>query len=281
MNNQETRAILCPNCRKLVSADVARCPHCGQPGPGTRLRNNPLTRGIQDPNQLVRMIIWVNVGMYLLSILMNPRQVGISWNPLTALSPDNDSLLLLGATGTVPIDRLHRWWTLLSANYLHGGLLHILFNMMALRQLAPFVVREYGPYRMISLYTLGGVTGYGVSYVAGVPFTIGASAALCALIGSALYYGKSRGGTYGQAVYRQVSGWVISLFVFGLLFPGINNWGHGGGILGGIGMGYLLGYHEKVQEKMVHKYLGIILLVVTVLILAWAVLTGVYYRFVV
>lgn len=280
MNNRETRAILCPNCRKLVSADVARCPHCGQPGPGARLRNNPLTRGIQDPNQLVRIIIWVNVGMYLLSILMNPRQVGISWNPLTALSPDSDSLLLLGATGTVPIDRLHRWWTLLAANYLHGGLLHILFNMMALRQLAPFVVREYGPYRMFSLYTLGGVIGYGVSYVAGVPFTIGASAALCALIGSALYYGKSRGGAYGQAVYRQVSGWVISLFIFGFLFPGINNWGHGGGILGGIGMGYLLGYREKVREKMAHKYLGIILLVATVLTLVWAVLTGVYYRFV-
>ena len=54
------------------------------------------------------------------------------------------------------------------------------------------------------------------------------------LLGALLYYGKSRGGAYGSSVYREVSGWVISLFMFGLIFPGINNWGHGGGIIGGI-----------------------------------------------
>lgn len=279
MNQPETRGILCPNCRKLISSDEIRCPYCGQPGPGAKWRNNPLTRGFQNPDQLVMALIWANGIMFAISILMNPKQMGVSWNPFGMLSPHSDVLLALGATGTIPIDRLHRWWTLLAANYLHGGLLHIIFNMMAVRQLAPFVIREFGAYRMFIIYTLGGMIGYFISYLARVPLTIGASAALCALIGAALFYGKSRGGTYGQAVYRQVSGWVMGLFVFGLIIPGINNWGHGGGILGGIGLAFLLGYNEKIKENLRHKYLAITLLVITVGTLLWAIGIGVYYQF--
>ena len=128
--------------------------------------------------------------MFILALLLNPSGTRVSLNPLTALAPSDLSLLRLGATGTIPIDRLHRWWSLLTANYLHGGILHIVFNMMAFRQLAPFVIREYGPYRMISLFTLSGVGGFLVSYLAGVALTIGASAAVCGLIGAALFYGK-------------------------------------------------------------------------------------------
>jgi len=66
----------------------------------------------------------------------------------------------LGATGTIPIDALNRWWTLISANYLHGNILHIFFNMFAFKQIAPLVVQEYGVYRMFVLYTLGGAIGF-------------------------------------------------------------------------------------------------------------------------
>lgn len=53
---------------------------------------------------------------------------------------------------------------------------------------------------MVVIYTLSGMCGFLVSYLAGVGFTIGASAAVCGLIGAALYYGKRRGGRYGQTV---------------------------------------------------------------------------------
>jgi rhomboid protease GluP len=186
---------------------------------------------------------------------------------------------LLGSTGTIPIDQLHRWWTLISANYLHGGVLHILFNMIALYQIGPLVLREYGVGRFISLYTLGGVIGFFVSYLVGIRFTLGASAAVCSLIGASLYYGKSRGGTYGQAVYKQVSGWVLGLFLFGFLIPGINNWGHGGGIVGGIIIGYLFGYEERKKENLIHKSLGGICVFLTVAVLFWAVSSSFLYRF--
>jgi len=217
--------------------------------------------------------------MYIISILLNPAGLGLSVDPFRFLSPSSGSLLLLGSTGTVPIDQGHRWWSLISANYLHGGILHILFNMIALRQIGPLVLREYGVHRFSILYTLGGVFGFFVSYLAGVAFTIGASAAVCSLIGASLYYGKSRGGTYGQAIYKQVSGWVLGLFLFGLLVPGINNWGHGGGLGAGIGLGFLLGYQERTRQNLVHKILAATCIASTVAVLAWAVLSSFYYRF--
>jgi rhomboid protease GluP len=213
--------------------------------------------------------------MYIISILFNPRATGLSMNPLTFLSPSDTSILLLGATGTVPIDKYHRLWTIVSASFLHGGILHIFFNMAALRQLATVVNREFGVDRMFVIYTVSGVFGFWISYLAGVAFTIGASASVCGLIGALLYYGKSRGGIYGRTLYRQIFSWF--LFLFGLIVPGINNWGHGGGILAGIVSGFLLGYQEKKRENLLHRMLAGACVIITVAVLLWAVGSAVYY----
>ncbi len=280
MTQHKRQSILCPNCRKLISVSEPRCPYCDTARPGSIWKNNIWTRGFNNPSLLIRAIISINIGIYILSLLLYPEALGLSMHPLTFLSPSDNSLLLLGATGTIPIDRFHRWWTLISAGFLHGGILHIFFNMAAFRQLALLVSREYGAYRMIIVYTLGGVIGFWVSYIAGVHLTIGASAGVCGLVGALLYYGKSRGGVYGRTLYKQISGWVVFLFIFGFLVPGINNWGHGGGILAGIILGFVFGYQEKKKENLVHKSLAGVCAAVTVLILAWAVITSVLYRLV-
>jgi len=278
MANPQRQSILCPNCKKLISVSESKCPFCGTARPGSWWKNNPWTRGLGDPNQFVKTLIAVNVGMYIIAILFNPRATGLSLNPLTFLSPSDTSLFLLGATGTVPIDKYHRLWTLISASFLHGGVLHIFFNMAALRQLASVVNSEFGAYRMFVIYTVGGIIGFLISYLAGVPLTIGASASVCGLIGALLYYGKSRGGIYGRRLYRQVFTWVVFLAAFGVIVPGINNWGHGGGILAGILVGFLLGYQEKKRENIIHKIFAAVCAMVTVAVLMWAVGTGIYYR---
>ena len=199
-------------------------------------------------------------------------------NPLLLLSPSDRSLFVLGATGVIPIDSYQRWWTLVSAGYLHGGLLHIFFNMAAFRQLSAVVVREFGIRRMFAIYALGSVAGFGASYLAGISLTIGASAGVCGLVGAIMYFGKSRGGAYGTALYKQVGMWVVIMFVFGFAVPGINNWGHAGGIGAGALLGYLLGYTERKRETAVHQKLAILCLAGTAGILAWAIITSLYYR---
>jgi len=269
--------ILCPNCRKLISADESRCPYCGTSKPGSWAHNNFTTRLFNDPARFIKGIIYVNAGMFAIAILLSFQGLSLSMNPLTFLSPDSRSLLILGATGAVPINNMHRWWTLLSANYLHGGILHILFNMMAFRQISVLIVREYGIHRMFGIYTLGGIIGFWISYLAQTPFTIGSSAAICGLIGAALYYGKSRGGVYGQAIYRQIGGWVVVIFLFGLVLPGIDNWGHGGGIAAGILLGFLFGYRERKKENRFHKILARLCVLATVIVLFGAIGSSIYY----
>jgi len=272
-------SLLCPRCRKLISADEPSCPHCGLKNPGSRWFSGfiwQLGRGTFDP---VGILIIINVVFYLLSIFFNLSATRISLNPLTFLSPSNNSLFSLGATGTIPIFHYGRWWTLVSASFLHGGILHIFFNMAALSQLGPFVIREYGLHRFLILYSATGIAGFLLSCAAGVIFTIGASASLCGLIGAILFYGKSRGGFYGEAIYRQAIGWVVGLVLFGLLVPGINNWAHGGGLVAGILLGFLLGYEDKSGETSLHRILGTGCLLLTASILLWAVMQSLYIFF--
>ncbi len=257
-NNNQKNSLLCPGCRKLISRSEPVCPFCGLNKPASRFKNNIFVAGITNGDQLINIIIAANIIMFILSIIIDPRRGSLNFSPFSFLSPSNQSLLVLGSTGTIPVFQLHRWWSLLAANYLHGGLLHILFNMLAFRQLAPLVIQEFSINRTIVLYTLGGVGGFVISTLAGVNFTIGASAALCSLIGALLYYGKSRGGTYGQNIFSQIGGWAIGIGIFGFLVPGINNWGHGGGMLAGALLGYLLGYTDKKREKFGHKILALV-----------------------
>jgi len=279
MARLDKNSMLCPNCRKLISMDEPRCPYCGLSNPGARWKKGISLLSLRDPYDIIKILIYTNVALFIVSIILNPTSIGLSANPLTFLSPGSRSLLLLGATGTLPIDQFHRWWSLVSASYLHGGILHILFNMIALRQLAPFVISEYGLHRFFIIYTVTGIIGFLLSYIAGVPFTIGASASVCGLIGAILFYGKSRGGFYGEAIFRQTMGWVIGLVLFGFMVPGINNWAHGGGLMTGIATGFFLGYHEKIRENLLHRGLSVACMVLTVGILGWAVLQALYIRF--
>jgi len=278
MNNTERHSTLCPNCRKLIGSDESHCPYCGINTPGSWQKINTLSKIAGNGDKIIQAILYTNIGMYVLSLLLYPGAIRLTFDPFSLLSPDGESLILLGATGTIPVDRMGRWWTIVSANYLHGGIIHLLFNMAAFRQLGPLVLRTYGVHRFIALYVLTGIAGFWVSYLAGVKFTIGASAAVCGLIGATLYYGKSRGDAYGEAIYKQVSGWVMGLFIFGLLVPRINNWGHGGGLVAGILLGFLLGYLEKRRENISHKVLGWACILLTLIVLGGAIGFSVYYR---
>ena len=273
----EKKSMLCPNCRRLISNDEPACPYCGVARPGARWKRafaEVIALRRFDP---VMAIIAVNAAFFLFSLLLNPAALGLSANPMTFLSPSDGSLFLLGATGTLPI-AYGRWWTLISAAFLHGGILHIFFNMMALRQLAPFILDAFGLHRFAILYVWTGVAGFFVSYLAGVPLTIGASAPVCGLIGAILYYGRSRGGFYGEAIYRQAMGWVVGLVLFGLFLPGINNWAHGGGIISGLLLAFITGYRERRKETSIYRIFGTGSIVIAAAALLWAVIQAIYHR---
>jgi rhomboid protease GluP len=276
MQSPARKSILCPNCRRIISTDEARCPHCGMAAPGSRWKNNLLTRGWAEDDRLIRAIVFTNVAMFFFSLIISRGMPASGLNPLRMLAPSVPSLKLLGATGTWMI-RDVGWWTLVSANYLHASLLHIFFNMMAFYQIAPLTTRIFGVHRFFAIYTLSGVGGFLVSCLMGTAVTVGASAALCGLIGAAIYYGKSRGGLFGDSIYRQIGGWAIVIVLFGFFMPQVNNAAHIGGMLCGGLTAMLLGYTERSRETMAHRSLAALCMLLTLLILLLALYRGLRY----
>lgn len=275
--NSSRGSQLCPGCQKLISRSADHCPHCGLKHPGSKWKNIFLHSGATDVDRAVNILLTVNVLMFVVSLAIDP-QLG-RLNPFEFLAPTNRSLFVLGSTGSLPLFDLQRWWSLVAAGYLHGGLLHLVFNMIAIRQLLPLMTAEYGINRTIILYTLGGAGGFLISALAGVRFTIGASSAICSLIGALLYYGRSRGGIYGRNVFSQIGGWAVGIALFGFLVPGINNWGHGGGMAIGALLAFVLGYREKKRETFSHRIIAMGCVLATILILARSSLGGLVFLF--
>ncbi|MFQ5350701.1 MAG: rhomboid family intramembrane serine protease, partial [Thermoanaerobaculia bacterium] len=201
-----------------------------------------LLRGLGEDFGFVKLTIGACAVLYGLSLLADPASISAR-GMLGMLSPGTESLVRFGASGAVPVFLLDRWWTVLSASWLHGSLLHILFNMLWVRQLGPATARLYGPGRMVLIYVVGGAAGFILSstigaflpglpgFLRGARLTIGASASIFGLLGALVYYGR-RG---PSAVGQQAWSWALVLFLFGFLMPGIDNFAH----LGGFGGGYL------------------------------------------
>jgi len=73
-------------------------------------------------------------------------------------------------------------------------------------------------------------------------------------------------------------GWVIGLVLFGLMVPGINNWAHGGGLVTGMLIGLILGYNERKSESFFHRILASGFILLTLLVLIFAIFQSVFYR---
>ncbi|MFN8093600.1 MAG: rhomboid family intramembrane serine protease [Vicinamibacteria bacterium] len=198
---------------------------------------------------------------------------------LSFLSPSWQSLLLFGAAGPLPVFGLGRWWTVLSAAWLHGGVLHILLNMMAVRNIAPAVAHLYGAGRTVIVYHVAAVTGFLLSSAAGAflppilgsraPITIGASASIMGLVGALWYYGRRGGSTY---ISQQAKGIVVSIAVMGFLLPGIDNWAHLGGFAGGYLAARVL--DPLRPERGDHVIMAVVCLVLSLASVAASVVTG-------
>lgn len=236
---QKTGSVVCASCGYLVGVNDDRCYHCGRRNPGL-WGFAPALRRLGSDLGFVPFMTGLSVIMFAVSLVVSRGDVGMD-GIFNLLSPNGPALLLLGASGGGPMFELGHWWTPLSANWLHGGLLHIVFNVMWIRQLAPAIGELYGPGRMVIIYTLAGVIGFTASsvawtvgirmpYLGGSRLTVGASAAIFGLLGALVYYGRRSGSRH---IHAQAMSWVIMAGFIGFVFPGIDNWAHAGGFAGG------------------------------------------------
>ncbi len=255
-------ARLCPNCRRLISVNAKECIHCGWKNYGLSGLSTGFDKVIRSLGGLTPLLIGFNVVLYLISLVLDLSSLFSVRGLFSLLAPSGSALYRLGMTGAVPLAQ-GQWWTLFTAIYLHGGILHIFFNMIWLRNIGYAVEEFFGISRAFIIWTAAGVAGFFASDLLQVPFTVGASGSIFGLLGALIYYGRHRGGTYGEALLRQVGSWALMAFVFGFLFPGVNNWAHAGGFAGGYLCAMLLRYQEIARERTGHRIAALLLAGIT------------------
>jgi rhomboid protease GluP len=280
--------VLCPSCGTLVGVNDAQCLNCGRRNPGMWGFAH-LLRQVGDEAAFAKLVVWSCAALYLACLAADPQ--GIRSSGMSFLSPSLESLFLFGASGYQPVLRYDRWWTVLSAAWLHGGVIHILFNMMWVRDLAPAAARLYGPGRAVLIYVVSGVAGFAASTLApivlvftgvhgvlpdflasrllGAGFTVGASAPIFGLIGALLHYGRRGGSSH---IGQQAKSLALVMMLFGFIVPGIDNWAHLGGLAGGYLSSLVL--DPLKRERGDHLLLAVVSLVASLAAVLASVITG-------
>ncbi len=259
---RKTGAILCPSCRKLISIDEPRCPFCGAVRPGLWGYGPSLQRIFGTQANVVGWIVAACIALYVAGILMDVPGALHQRGLLSFLSPSGDALFRLGMTGGRGA-LATRWWTLLTAIYLHGGLLHIFFNMMWIRQLGAETQHLYGAARFFILFTITGACGFLLSNVLGAQFSIGASGSIFGLFGAMLAYTRRHRSTLGDLASRQVLQWALLLLLLGFMTPGVNNFAHLGGFASGLALGQRLPSVEERRTTRLEEFVALLLLALT------------------
>jgi rhomboid protease GluP len=239
LKRQREGSVICTSCGVLVGVNDDTCYNCGRRNPGL-WGYAPALRALGGDLGFVPFVIGTCAVIYVLTLIASQGNIGMG-GLFGFFAPSREALFLFGSSGAVPVFVANRWWTVLSAAWLHAGVLHILFNMMAVRQLAPQTAELYGPGRMVIIYTAGAVGGFALSSFAGAylpgflflrggQFTVGASASIAGLIGAILAYGHRSGSSMARS---HATSYIIMLAFYGFLLPGIDNYAHAGGFAGG------------------------------------------------
>ena len=270
---QTEGSLICASCGVLVGVNDPTCYNCGRRNPGL-WGFGPSLRRLGTDFGFVSIVTGGTVILYALSLILSRDGMQVM------LSPSGQILYLLGASGAMPVIAEHRWWTLFTAGWLHAGVLHILFNVLWIRQLAPEIANLYGAGRMIIIYTFASVIGFGLStamyvspfhlpFFGGAYLTVGASAPIFGLLGALVHYGRRTGSSHvGQAGLQ----YALIMGVMGFIMPGVDNSAHLGGFIGGYAASLVL--DPLKPERIDHLAIAVASLAITFIAIIWSVITA-------
>jgi rhomboid protease GluP len=271
--------VVCPSCGALVGVNDERCYTCGRANPGL-WGFGPALRQLGSDLGFVPLVLGASAVLYVLTLLASGRNLQIMGGGFNILAPSAPALLAFGASGGYPVFQMGSWWTVLSATWLHGSFLHILFNMMWVRDIGPSTADVVGPARTIIIYVVSGVCGFLLSSIAsvylpplpllrGAQLTVGASASIFGLLGALVHYGRKSGSSY---IHAQAKQWALIMFIYGLIMPGIDNFAHAGGFMGGYVTSAF--FNPLTREKGDHLLVAVVLLLLTFAAIAMSVFQG-------
>jgi rhomboid protease GluP len=208
---------MCPHCRAFITTSDKTCPYCNeQVAPRAVDRRNPSPIGGFIPQVRFNTIIIlvINFGLYLATSLFS-----MNAGRGNAMNLDGQTLIDFGAM-YVPLIRDGEWWRLVTAGFLHGGMLHILMNSWVLFDLGAQVEEMYGASRMLVIYFVSNICGFYLSSLFSPGLSIGASAAACGLIGAMIALGVRDRTGFGAAIRGAYIRWAVYMLIFSVMIKG-------------------------------------------------------------
>jgi membrane associated rhomboid family serine protease len=213
---------ICADCMTVAPVGL-RCPeHSGRPQGARKLTTGVRRATYEGTGAIVtKALIAINVGVFLLALATgaSATQVGGEVFQEGALIVGNQFVGL--AAG--------EWWRLVTAGFIHSGLIHIGFNMLLLWWFGAPLEQGLGRGRYVALYAVSLLAGSaGALLFSPQTPTVGASGAVFGLFGAAFVLERQAGITRGPAFTIIVLNLVLSFVI-----PGISIGGHLGGLVGG------------------------------------------------
>jgi len=246
---QQPRPKLCPACGALVGISATRCHECGASLRFSLAALSKSLGGLFGENEapVTTVLLIANILMFGVSWLaMASSGGGGGFRILWGMG--GETMYRLGASFGPSIFGQHEWYRLVTAMFLHGGLIHIGFNMMALMQFGPALEELYGSARYLFFYVVTGMFGFLVSAALG-NYSLGASGALLGLVGLMLAVTTKRGGSYMREIRSRLISSVAILFLLGFSGMGIDNYAHAGGLAAGFALGKLFADRQPMNVK--------------------------------
>jgi len=223
---------VCPECGQVQDRDERRCVRCGAPL-GARLWQVASRLGLVVPSALsMSTLLGMLIAIAYLRLMLSRPGSGY-------FTVATDELIYLGAY-YLPALEAGQWWRHATAVFLHIGLLHLGFNMVALAQIGPAIEDTFGRARMLFLFMLTGIAGFAACQAMGMAaVSAGASGAIMGLVGAAAGWGQRDGTGAGRAVRNQMLKWGAYTMIFGALI-GANNMAHAAGFITGAMLGFAM-----------------------------------------
>lgn len=232
----------CDACGRLVDRDATECPYCEAKLASwqSTVGRRALDTFLPGSGALTSLLLMANGGLYLAMVLMTGNVMDQTAGDLAIMGANFGPLLLV------------EWWRLVTYAFLHGGLMHIAFNLYALAVIGPLVEEHYGSARAWIIYFGSAVAGGLASHLYNpIGVSVGASGALMGLMGAGVIVGHLSGTARGRYMRDQLFRWFVFTALFGLMVRGIDNAAHFGGFFAGIGLGAGLSFSRRLSEREV------------------------------
>lgn len=183
--------------------------------------------------QMTYLLIALNIAYYIVSAVLSKNILNIDINVLVYLGAKYNAGIMRG-----------EYYRLITCAFLHGGLLHIALNMYALFIIGPLVEKIYGRLKYIIIYFVSAILSSLLSFILSPSVSIGASGAIFGLLGACLVFAFKNKNKIGRGFLANIVSVIFINIVLGLSVQNVDNFGHIGGLLGGIACSSIL-YSSK------------------------------------